>query len=82
MRRQSHDEFMNSCEKFTSVLNETLIPLNSKESHRTMIIGEFICQISEGCFVRTSGNYKYNVLVTGKTGSLTGNDMKQLFSYK
>jgi hypothetical protein len=81
MRKQTHDEFMNSCKKFDSILHETLIPLNSKSPHRTIKIGDFICQLSEGIFIRKFIYYKYNLLVTGKVTTLTGNDLKKLFNY-
>lgn len=79
MRKQNIDQFYSSCEKINSIVNETLIPLDSKSTHRFIVIGRFICLLSEGCFVRTSGDYKYNLLTIQNTGSLTGNDMKKLF---
>lgn len=72
---------MSSAERFSSVLHEVMIPLNSKSKIRTIRIKDFICQLSEGHFHRRSGDYKFNILVTGKTDNLTGHDLKKLFKY-
>ena len=79
-RNQSEEQFYNSV-SFESVNKEVFMPLLNKSQHRFVVIGNFICLISEGCFNRTSGMYKYNILAVQNRLNLCHNDMRQLFNY-
>jgi len=80
-RGQSSDDFLNTCERLKSVLFGTLIPMDSKESSRPIIIGNFLCVLSEGMYIRSSGDYKYNVLSIENALKLTGYDLMKIFNY-
>ena len=80
-RHQSEEQFYNSVSSHESVNKEVLIPLLEKSQHRLAVIGNFICLISEGCFNRASGMYKYNILAVQNRLNLCHNDMRKLFNY-
>ncbi len=81
MNNQTMEQFYDSCRKFQSVLNETLIPLDSKDDFRYIRIGNFIYAISHGKFVRKSNTYDYNLLTVQDARDLSHNDCRKLFNY-
>lgn len=76
------DKFYNACDRFSSILNETAIPMNVKNNETAVIVvGRFICMLTNGCFQRKSGVYKYNLLSVQKTDNLCHNDLRIIFNY-
>jgi len=79
--RVTEDQFYDMCTKHKSIENEILLPALSKETSRHIRVGEFICLLGEGTFLRDSGEYKFNLLALQKTDNLTGYDLRKIFKY-
>lgn len=77
----TEERFYDLCTRHKSIENEILIPALSKETSRFIRVGKFVCLLTEGTFLRNSGEYKFNLLAIQKTDHLTGNDKKNIFQY-
>ena len=77
----TEERFYDMCTKHKSIENEILIPALSKETSRHIRVGKFVCLLTEGTFMRKSGEYKFNLLAVQKTDNLTGNDLRKIFKY-
>ena len=76
----TEDQFYDMC-RYKSIENEILLPALSKETSRHIRVGEFVCLLTEGTFLRDSGEYKFNLLAVQKTDNLTGYDLRKIFQY-
>lgn len=76
------ERFYELAAKYNSILHEILMPMSCKEASRYIVVGDFICLLTEGCFVRTSGDYRYNLLSVQKRDNLCHNDKRTLFNYQ
>jgi len=77
----TEERFYDMCTRHKSIENEILIPAISKETSRYIRVGKFVCLLTEGTFIRNSGEYKFNLLAVEKTDNLTGNDLRKIFKY-
>jgi hypothetical protein len=76
------DKFYEHCKKYPSFLNEILKPMDVKNNESAVIsVGNFICMLTNGCFKRKSGVYKYNLLSVQKRGNLCHKDLRIIFNY-
>ena len=77
----TEERFYDMCTRYKSFENEILIPAISKDTSRFFRVGKFVCLLTEGTFLRESGEYKFNLLAIQKTDNLTGNDLREIFKY-
>jgi len=76
----TEERFYDMC-THKSIENEILLPTLSKETSRHIRVGKFVCLLTEGTFIRKSGEYKFNLLAVQKIDNLTGNDLRKIFKY-
>jgi hypothetical protein len=71
------------CDRHELYDNEILIPLyqlmSKKNDHILLNIGSFLCEVQRGLYVRTSGEYVYNLIAVQRSDNMTRNELKQLF---
>lgn len=67
---------------YTPEILKPLSLISKSEESEVIKMGRFICLITKGNFIRTSGLYKYNLLAILTTDKLTGYDLQKIFSYE
>ena len=77
----TEEQFYDMCTRYKSIEHEILLPTLSKETSRYIRVGKFVCLLTEGTFLRDSGEYKFNLLAVQKTDNLTGSDLREIFKY-
>ena len=63
----------------TQILTPLYRIMSKKTSHELLNIGCYLCELQRGMYVRTSGDYIYNLIAVEKSDDMSLNDLKNLF---